>query len=237
MKGVGLSIPRKTIGRRLFAALLPQDCFVCGSRGRDAPLCLGCAAELPWLSLPCCPVCALPTDGGAVCGACLKEPPHFDATVTLFAYAFPVEHLVQGLKYQGRLPLARFFAEGFAARIGGGVDCIVPLPLHPLRLKERGFNQAMEIARPMAQQLGLPLLAEECTRDLDTAPQASLPWKARRGNVRGAFGCNVDLTGKSVAVVDDVMTTGATLNEFAGMLKKHGATRVTNWVVARTLKQ
>lgn len=254
VKGVGLSIPRTTIGRfgrNLAAALLPQDCFVCGSQSGDAALCRGCEAELPRLSGPCCPVCALPTvDGnplpgmdtaGAICGACLKEPPHFDATLALFAYAFPVEHFVQGLKYQGRLPLAGLFAETFAAtlaaRTGRRIDCIVPLPLHPLRLRERGFNQALEIARPLAHKLDLPLLASACMRQLDTAPQTSLPWKARGNNVRDAFHCSIDLSGMSVAVVDDVMTTGATLNEFARTLKKHGAAHVTNWVAARTLRK
>jgi ComF family protein len=178
---------------------------------------------------------------GAICGACLKEPPHFDATLALFAYAFPVEHFVQGLKYQGRLPLARFFAACFtdslAKRADRHIDCIAPLPLHPLRLKERGFNQSMEIARPLAQRLNLPLLASACSRQLDTAPQTSLPWKARGNNVRGAFHCNIDLSGKTIAVVDDVMTTGATLNEFARTLKKHGAAHVTNWVAARALRK
>lgn len=227
------------MGRSLANALLPQDCYVCGAsggHGKDSLLCAGCARELPRLAGPLCPVCALPATDGAVCGACLKEPPHFDATLALFAYAFPVEHLVQGLKYRGQLPLAGFFADALASRVDSGIDAIVPLPLHPSRLKDRGFNQAVEIARPLAQRLKLPLLAGACTRELDTAPQASLPWKARSGNVRGAFHCRIDLAGKSVAVVDDVMTSGATLNEFARTLKKHGAVRVTNWVAARTLR-
>ena len=259
MKGVGLSIPRTTIGRRLghlghlgrqlAAALLPQDCFVCGSQSGDSILCRSCEGELPRISDPCCPVCALPTAAGGerslanipgtVCGACLKEPPHFDATHALFAYAFPVEHLVQGLKYRSQLPIADYFAGAFAdslpARGGSRIDCMVPLPLHPLRLRERGFNQATEIARPLAQRLKLPLLATACTRELDTAPQTSLPWKARQANIRNAFECSIDLTGKTIAVVDDVMTTGATLNEFARALKKHGAAHVSSWVMARTL--
>jgi ComF family protein len=204
----------------------------------DRLVCPACATDLPYLGAPTCPVCALPTTDGAVCGDCQKSPPAFDASTAAFRYAFPVEHLVQGLKYGHRLPLAGWLAEALASRLAtAGVDCIVPLPLSAQRMKERGFNQAQEIARPLARRLGLPLLSDACQRALDTAPQASLPWKARHANMRNAFECTADLTGKSIAVVDDVMTTGATLNECARMLKLHGARRVENWVVARTLPQ
>lgn len=239
MKGRSLSIFVSTargLARGVADVLLAQDCFVCGGRsGRDL-LCPGCGRELPRLAEPLCPVCGLPSPGGAVCGGCLKNPPQFDATAALYCYAFPIDRLVQALKYGGRLPLAGFFAGALAARLDStGIDCVVPLPLHRRRLRERGFNQAMEIARPLARRLGLPLLASACGRELDSAPQAGLPWQARSGNVRGVFDCTLDLSGRSVAVVDDVMTTGATLNEFARTLKNHGAARVTNWVVARTL--
>jgi ComF family protein len=186
---------------------------------------------------PWCPICALPSSHGVICGSCQKDPPHFDSTAPLFAYVFPVDRLVQELKYRSSLPLAAYLAAEFLTHLeSAGIDCIVPMPLHPSRLKQRGFNQAQELARPLARQLGLPLLASACTRCLDSAPQASLPWRARQRNVRGAFACSVDLTGRSVAVVDDVMTTGATLNELARTLKLHGARRVTNWIAARTLK-
>ena len=216
--------------------MLPQDCFVCGTGSGDELLCAGCAAGLPHLAAPLCPVCALPAPAGAVCGACQSEPPHFDASLAVYRYAFPVEHLVQGLKYRHRLALAGWFADALADRLGtASVDCVLPLPLSPTRMQARGFNQAQEIARPLTRRLGLPLLAAAGKRVRDGAPQASLPWKARQANIRNAFECTVDLSGKSVAVVDDVMTTGATLNEFARTLKLHGALRVSNWVVARTL--
>lgn len=229
-----MSIYRMTI--QALARLLPQDCFVCGEGSGNRLVCAACAADLPYLEGPLCPVCALPAAHGSACGACQSSPPHFDATVAAFRYAFPVEHLVQGLKYRHRLPLAGWLAEALMTRVeADGVDCIVPLPLSAQRMKERGFNQAQEIARPLARYLGLPLIADACTRIFDTAPQASLPWKARQANIRNAFACRLDLTGKTVAVVDDVMTSGATLNEFARILKLHGAMRVENWVVARTL--
>lgn len=229
-----MSIYRTTI--QTLAGLLPQDCTVCGQGSGDRLVCAACEAGLPHLAGPLCPVCALPAADGTICGACQSAPPHFDASFAAFSYAFPVEHIVQGLKYRHRLPLAGWLAEALARRIESAkVDCLVPLPLSAQRMKERGFNQAQEIARPLARRLGLPLVSDACARVLDTAPQASLPWKARQANIRNAFECRIDLTGRTVAVVDDVMTTGATLNEFARTLKLHGAARVENWVVARTL--
>jgi ComF family protein len=234
LKGQGLSIYRTTIAG--LARLLPQDCFVCGQASGDRLVCAACEADLPFLEGPSCPVCALPAADGLRCGACQNSPPAFDATSAVFRYAFPVEHIVQGLKYRHRLPLAGWLAEALARRLDAtGVDCIIPLPLSAQRMKERGFNQAQELARPLARHFGLPLLAEASLRVADSAPQASLPWKERQANIRQAFECRVDLAGKTIAVVDDVMTTGATLNEFARMLKLHGARRVENWVAARTL--
>jgi ComF family protein len=225
---------------RLVAALLPQHCFLCGQASGAAVLCQPCQQGLPDLPEIVCPRCALPTPGGSTCGACLTKAPHFDASIARYRYAFPVDKLIQALKYSHRLALANFFAEALESTgkiaIFAGADAIVPLPLSRQRLRERGFNQAVEIARPLARQLRLPLLLDACQRPIDTPPQASLPWQARRKNIRGAFECSLDLTGRSLIVVDDVMTTGATLDEFARTLKKHGAVHVTNWVVARTLK-
>ncbi|MBK6632036.1 MAG: ComF family protein [Betaproteobacteria bacterium] len=232
--GGGLSIYRTTI--QALARLLPQNCFVCGQQSGVSQVCPDCAAAVPYLTGPLCPVCALPTPDGSICGACQNAPPHYDATSAPFPYAFPVAHLIQGLKYRHRLPLAGWLANALAlCMTSPRVDCILPLPLSAQRMKERGFNQAQEIARPLALRLDVPLMSDACIRVLNGAPQASLPWKARQANIRNAFECRIDLTGKSVAVVDDVMTTGATLNEFARTLKLHGARRVENWVAARTL--
>ncbi len=237
MKGQCLSIFHATALalRRLGAALLPQDCLLCGAGAGTDLLCRACADTLPRLPPALCPVCALPSPPGAGCGACLRQAPHFDATVAGFRYGFPVDHLVQALKYRHRLALAPWFARALLASPPPSGDLMLALPLAARRLSERGFNQALEIARPLARALALPLSTETCVRSQDSAPQASLPWQARQKNVQGVFECTQDLTGKSVIVIDDVMTTGATLNEFARTLKKHGATRVSNWVVARTL--
>jgi ComF family protein len=212
-------------------------CYLC--RGASAgALCAPCSAELPYLARPRCPSCGLPGATETLCGRCLGERPAFDATTAVFAYAFPADVLVQGLKFRSELALARLLADELYAAIhaasAGAVDLIVPVPLHDSRLRERGYNQSMEIARGIASRLNVPLAADACTRVRDTAAQLDLPWKARRENVRGAFSCRQALQGKTVAVVDDVMTTGATLSEVAATLKKFGAARVVNWVVART---
>lgn len=211
-----------------------EDCLLCGEQGGPELLCAACIAELPGLP-ETCPRCALPSPAGAVCGSCLNRPPHFDATLALWRYEFPCDSLVQALKYRARLALAGFFARALASRPMPGVDLIVPMPLHPKRLAERGFNQALEIARGLARHLGRPIEPHGVLRVKDTLPQTQLPYEERAKNVRGAFLCRLDLSGKTVAVIDDVMTTGATLNEFARALKRAGATRVENLVVARTV--
>lgn len=116
-------------------------------------------------------------------------------------------------------------------------DWVMPMPLHPIRLRERGFNQAMEIGRFVAKRMNIPLLLDVCRRVKHTQPQTELPWKERQKNIRKAFDCTMDLQGKHIAVIDDVMTTGATLNELAGVLLKQGATEISNWVIARTLPE
>ncbi len=218
-------------------ALLPQDCFLCAAPAGDRLLCAACVAGLPRLTPERCPVCALPTPGSAVCGACLKQAPHFDATRAVFRYEFPLDRLIQSLKYAHRLAGADFLGRELAqSPVPFQPDLILPVPLSPARLAERGFNQAVELARPLARALGVSLETSRVHRRRDTAPQASLPWKERKQNIRHAFECELDLTGKTVLVVDDVMTTGATLDELARTLKAHGAARVENCVLARALK-
>ncbi len=211
-----------------------EDCLLCGAEGGPELLCSACIAELPALA-ESCPRCALPSPAAAVCGSCLKRPPHFDATLALWRYEFPCDGLVQALKYRARLALAGFFARSLASRPLPAFDVIVPMPLHPKRVAERGFNQALEIARGLARHRGRSMARRGVLRVKDTLPQADLPYEERAKNVRGAFLCKLDLSGASVAVLDDVMTTGATLNELARALKRAGAARVENFVIARTV--
>jgi ComF family protein len=221
---------RSTLGR----SLLGQDCLLCGGRSAGALACDGCRADLPWLG-DACPQCAGPTHGGERCGACLARPPQFDLTLAVWQYAFPVDRLVLALKYGKRLALAELLGDALARRVGGRrVDAVVPMPLAPRRLAERGFNQALEIARWAADRAGAPLMPGWVERVRDTPPQTDLPLAERAANVRGAFACSRALAGATLAVVDDVMTTGATAGELARTLKRAGAGHVENWIVART---
>lgn len=222
-------------------ALLPRRCMLCGARAKGESVCPSCALELPDLPDSCCPRCALPGAGGRPCGVCLKHPPRFDTTTALYAYAFPADRLIHSLKYGRRLASADFLATRLATRaIASGhpaPDRIVPVPLSRRRLAERGFNQAMEIARTLAARLGGIVDTAAVERVQDTPPLAALPFAARRRRIRHAFECRADLGGQCIWVIDDVMTTGATLNEVATVLKRHGAAQVHNFVVARTLRE
>ena len=231
--------PLARLSQHLSAALLPQDCYLCAAPAGMPLLCPQCHDDLPALSLATCPVCAQPTPQGMTCGSCLKQPPWFDATVARFRYTFPVNHLIQGLKYRHQLALAPLLANALqkTATHLPPADLLLAVPLSRQRLAQRGFNQAVELARPLARANGLPLITEGYARTLDTVPQATLPWKERHGNIRGAFECARSLDGLRLIVVDDVMTTGASLNEFARTLKKRGAVHITNWVVARAYRE
>jgi ComF family protein len=218
---------------KVSAALFGGSCFLCRGAAR-ATLCAECNAELPRLALPLCPRCALPSPAGAACGRCLAHAPHYDATIAALEYRFPADALVHALKFRGELALASLLGKLLSERIeGDDVDCVIPVPLAKARLRERGYNQAVEIARHL-EPAKIDLAA--CVRVGDTPPQTGLDLEERRHNVRGAFRCTRPLAGARVAVVDDVMTTGATLDEIAAVLKKAGAARVVNWVAVRTFE-
>ena len=227
--------PLRRLGHRL-RRLLEQDCLLCGAGSGDEILCPACAADLPHLLGPCCPRCALPKPQGEICGRCLTTPPHFDAALAAYRYDFPVDKLVQAFKYGHRLALGDYFGRQLA-RLAATLpaDLIVPLPLSEQRLRQRGFNQALEISRALARARRLPIDATTCRRTRDTPAQAGLAWRERVNNLRHAFACSADLSGARIILVDDVMTTGASLDECARTLKLHGALEVTALVLARAL--
>ena len=216
--------------------LLCPACLQCGENGDNNGLCKGCRDSLPTLKAAHCPVCAIPEPTGELCGRCLNKPALFDRVVAAFIYEFPVTVLIHELKYHGNLACARPLAAGLASALDAEPypDLIMPMPLARGRLAERGFNQAVEIARRVAAEFDLDIAVDACSRTRESTPQAALPWKQRATNIRNAFTCDFDVEGKSVAVVDDVLTTGATLNELARTLKRRGAREVIGWVAART---
>jgi ComF family protein len=211
--------------------LFGGSCFLC--RGAASGLlCDACDADLPRVGAELCPRCALASPGGQLCGRCLSQPPPYDATIAALAYAFPADALVQALKFRGELALSSLLGKLLADRIAREtVDRVIAVPLSAARLRERGYNQSVEIARHV---LPAKLDLDSCVRTRDAPAQMGLPLDERRRNVRGAFQCTRALVGERVAVVDDVMTTGATLDEVARVLKAAGASRVENWVVTRT---
>ncbi len=217
-------------------SVLAQPCVLCGARTRGGLLCPACEADLPRLPVERCPRCALPSPAGHLCGACLKRPPAFDRCAAVFSYGFPLDALIRHCKYAGAQELASWFAASLASELTAQPrpDLIVPMPLHPKRLRERGFNQALEIARRLGDRLDLPC-RHACQRQRDTPPQAGLDLKARRRNLRGAFVCDEALAGKRIALLDDVMTSGSSLDELAKTARRAGAADISVWVVARTL--
>jgi ComF family protein len=217
-------------------ALFSQDCLLCGSACHRSVLCADCRAGLPGGRVGACPRCASPVGADGECGPCLKQPPSFASTHAAFTYAFPVDRLLQRFKFQGDLALAGLFAEALCDRVAGATrpDLLVAAPLAPRRLRERGFNQSVEIARRLGSRLSLGFAVGACMKCVDTVPQTDLEGVARRRNLRGVFEVRADVRGLHVAVVDDVMTTGTTLDELARTLLEAGAARVDAWVVART---
>ncbi len=219
--------------------LWPGHCLLCRAQiDAGEELCHGCRAELPWIEAAC-PRCAaaLPPDSAsAPCGSCQRKPPVFDRTYAALHYAPPLDQLILGLKYHRRLDLARTLGRLLAQRLpsfAGRPDVLIPVPLHTSRLRQRGYNQSLELARVIAKQLGLPVAGNAARRLRETPAQTGLPLEKRAGNVRNAFAVDADLAGQHIAIVDDVMTSGHTVNAFARVLRRAGAAEISVWVVAR----
>lgn len=229
--------------------LLPPVCLVCDAPVVDQTsgldICPDCLAELSFVSGPRCHRCAASlgdSPAGMVtpllCGRCLRKPPVFDEVIPVFAYQGVAARLIQGMKFNGRLSHARLLGNLMGLRLCDGIaempELLIPVPLHRRRLRERGFNQSLELARHINRYIGgREILPDTCVRQRYTMSQADLPAKQRRRNVRDAFFCRSNIKVSHVAIVDDVMTTGSTADELARVLKKAGVDRVVVWVCAR----
>ncbi|WP_223296676.1 ComF family protein [Thiorhodovibrio frisius] len=229
--------------RLAFESAYPPTCVLCGAAGfGELDLCLGCLADLPDVA-PSCERCALPlpagTPDGIVCGKCQRQPPAYDRCIALFRYQGAVARLVGDFKFRQRLHLGRLFGQllAEAARWQPDAslpDLLVPVPLHPSRLRQRGYNQSLEVARVAGRALGIDADRSGVERVVATPPQLTLAREERQSNVRNAFRVRRPLMARHVAIIDDVVTTGATVGELARVLRQAGAERVDVWAVART---
>ena len=235
---VNQSLPGKVDGclaaplRWLFAL----RCLVCGERGAQGrDLCADCHAALPWQG-PACRRCALPLPHPGVCGHCLQHPPPLVETHAVFDYAFPLDRLLPRLKFHGDFAAGRVLTQCMADRCAllPRPDAIMPVPLHRARLRQRGYDQALELAAPLARALRLPLLHDALHRTKTTTAQSRLDADARQRNLRAAFAVSEHTALPAhIVLVDDVMTTGATLHAAAHALRKAGVQRVNAWICAR----
>jgi ComF family protein len=219
---------------KFFDHLFGATCPLCAAPG--AAICTPCLDSLPF-NRHACSRCALPLPAEAtVCADCLRRPPRFDAVTAPWIYADPMDDLIARLKYRGQLFVGRLLADvlaGFVGQRDAFPQLLVPIPASAGRLRSRGFNQATELALRLGSRCGIPVAPNLLRRNDSDHTQRGLGRRARRGNVRGAFECR-QAPPAHVALVDDVMTTGATADEASSVLRQAGATRIEVWVVART---
>lgn len=228
--------------RRLAWALWPTNCILCGGVGsEEMDLCHDCAADLA-RNEPACSLCAEPLPGASgeprTCGTCLRDPPPFVSSFVPFRYAYPLDHVVQGLKFRNELACGRVLGQLFAscllARGTPLPDAIIPVPLALRRYRQRGYNQASELALSIRRVTGVAVRSDIAIRQRETAEQAGLDRKARLRNVTGAFAVIAPLRVRRVAILDDVVTTGSTVRELAHTLQRAGAEQIEVWAIART---
>ena len=218
--------------------LYPPHCCLCGAATTGAGLCRACAADLP-VNKQSCKVCALPMETGSgdyICSDCLQKPPPFHKIFSPFVYAQPLEWMIRQLKFNHQLYIARLLAELMwqHKKYPESAECIIPVPLHPRRLKRRGFNQSMEIARELSRLSSVPVDNACCQRLVDTPSQTGKTASLRRRNIRGAFRYNGGHKKyRHVIVLDDVITTGSTVEALAEILVQQGVERIDVWSVAR----
>lgn len=226
----------------------PQRCAACQVLSAKF-LCRACQSSLRFIGPPLCRRCGLPFDpagkGGDLCSDCRRDTFHFDRARSVTVYESPIRECLLGFKYSNRsawaTPLGTLMADywssqpQFCSEFPITVDAIVPIPLHRSRLKQRGFNQSELLGRQMGKLLKVPVHAGALERTRQTTPQIELTGPQRRQNVRGAFTVSksAEIHGRAILLVDDVMTTGATLDECARVLRRHGATRVVAYTLAR----
>lgn len=219
--------------------LLPQSCFLCGDISQQ-PVCEDCLADLPYQQTACtCCARVLPAMGE--CDTCQNEPPPFTHTQAIFRYAYPIDKLISVAKFHHNLAILKLLGDIMGDKISHGLqiqerpDVLIPVPLHPKRLRERGYNQSLELAKRIAKATGIPVNYTAGERCRYTKPQISLSAKERQTNLSGAFRVRQrESHWKHIVLVDDVITTGATVRELAKVFLQAGVPQVDVWCCART---
>lgn len=226
--------------RNALSGVLPRRCVFCGVGllAAETGMCAGCDADLDRIA-SACPLCATPVPGSAAtgipCPACQLAPPPYAASVVPCRYTFPLDAAIRAFKFRRRLEYGVAFGAllvDSARQLPRGIDAILPVPLHRLRQLRRGYNQALEIARPAARVLGLPIIGN-VKRVRYTPYQSGLDAAKRRSNLRGAFRVDGTLDARHVVIVDDVVTTGETCRGLARLLLEAGADKVSVLALAR----
>ncbi len=222
---------------QLYSKLMPIPCRLCGTMSQHQAICLACLQNLPLLG-DACPRCALPISNAYLCGHCLHQPPEQDLSFSLFPYLDPVDRLIADLKYHDKLFLSQFFAQlmGDKLRNRRQPDLLIPIPLHPNRLRQRGYNQSFELAKALSIKLGIPTSNRYLIRTIDTKSQASIPFKARKQNIQHAFKLIQTEVPAHIAIIDDVLTTGHTANAAVKQLRQAGAITIEIWTIARAIR-
>jgi len=228
---------------RFLQKVWPQRCLLCDSVClHEIFLCHDCETTLPWQP-PSCIRCAtkLPDHADFVlCTTCLMQTPPFHSTTALFQYEPPISQFILKLKFQSDLRIAQLFSHYWIdylkkyRPIETLPACLMPVPLHHKRLSERGFNQALEIAKPISRYFRIPIDIKSCVRIRHTEAQAMLPLKKRRNNLKNAFALSHVLPVKHVAIIDDVMTTSNTVSEISQLLTQSGVEHIEVWCCARS---
>ena len=226
--------------------LFPYRCVLCQQLSEiERDLCLSCAELLARIPDLHCTKCAIPleaasSDGTPVCGDCIKHTPHFDHTAIPYIYTHGIRRLISQLKFNNKLLHAGILGELFIEQIQDRVEppeALIPMPLHSKRLRQRGYNQSLLLAKAIGKQLDIRVDNQLCRRVKHTPPQAELTRKARMKNMKGVFEIIEHVPYRHIAIVDDVMTTGSSINELAKQFKAAGVRQVDAWCIARTLKQ
>lgn len=223
---------------RWLGPLLPACCLLCGDTLKGGRLCHPCRNDLP-APIHACPRCALPLDAPAAsCGACLSHPPRWSRCLAPLLYRPPASALLAGFKYRGRLSAGRLLTDLLLEQLRregiGPAELLLPVPMHWRRRLRRGFNQTELIADQLGAALGLPVAMRTLRRIRPTQPQQALDAAARARNLRGAFTLSASVAGRHLALIDDVVTTGATAAELSRLLLQSGAASVQLWALART---